>query len=262
MTDYRDNRGITLVGGQVLPEVYVAIRSKHLNHGNFSLHVMDRDAIRKYAQHLGYRKDDSNVLNKSSASLMLCGIDQMTGQITYVENCGKFFFQPKGEKYDSEMRFMRYKMKVSPFQPIQNAIELSDQQNVVIKYNQQMERAQVIKQSKDETIQFNLIDLGIIINEKEIKLNDIAHCAKPLRGIFELPPKCFQVIIYNEFMIALPPFHKKYFHFSALWLKSFHLTCFVPKENGLLKLYNTFEVWLRTRTQRLKFIQSSMMSYQ
>lgn len=177
----------------ILPEVYVAVKSKTLKQGNYALNVMDHSSIRKYARQIGFLIDpieDTSTLNQSSASSFTLGHDEMRGIVTNVVHCGKFFFQPTGPKYDNENRLLASKLKIAQLAPISSKMELTNDDFVVIKYNGVMQRAVVIKPTGNFPIQFNLIDLGIVT--KDIKLEDVHHCPKSLFPQFEVPPRCFE----------------------------------------------------------------------
>jgi ATP-dependent RNA helicase TDRD9 len=194
MLEKQDDRGIMLIDGLIVPEVYVAVKHKVLTQGNYVLNVMDHSSLRKYARQIGFTdepvRDISSMLNKSSASSFTLGHDEMKGIITNIVHCGKFFFQPTGPKYDTQNQLMAFKLKIAQLEPIKAELELTNGDLVVVSYNGVRQRGIVMKPSKDGPISFLLMDLGIVT--KEIRLDDVHHCPKSLRMQFDVPPRCFE----------------------------------------------------------------------
>jgi ATP-dependent RNA helicase TDRD9 len=187
----KDTRGIMLVDGSILPEVYISVKEKEISRGTFKLHVPDHSTIEEYAKQIEYVDDDSTMhSNQSTASTFTAGLNTMKGIITHVEHCGKFFFQPTGAKYDPERNLMHFKLRSKELLPIKEAIELTDGDNVVVNFKDIKQRAKVIKPSKDSKIFYNFFDLGLITCD--IELNDVHHVPKALTQLFEIPPRCFE----------------------------------------------------------------------
>lgn len=192
MKDKKDCQGIMLVDGLVLPEVYVAVKRKLLKQGSYTLNVMDHNSMKKYARQIGFINEpvDSSVLNQSSASSFTLGHDEMQGSITNIVHCGKFFFQPTGPKYDTENRLLAFKLRIAQLEPITSDIELTNEDFVIVRYNGELQRGQVIKPSDMQPIEFHLIDLGLVTSD--VELINVHNCPKSLRPQFEVPPRCFE----------------------------------------------------------------------
>lgn len=185
----RDSQGIRLVDGTIMAEVYVAVKQKELSRGNFKLNVMDKRSIRDYANQIGYV--DPSMDESITASSCTIGLHLMEGIITHVEHIDKFFFQPTGPSYDKDNHTMEFRLKMAKLLPIQKEMELSNGDDVVIRYQGKLQRGSVIKSAaSDEPIKFNLIDLGIIT--QDVPLGDVHHSPKSLKQCFETPPRCFQ----------------------------------------------------------------------
>lgn len=191
----KDNRGITAVDGLILPEVYVATKHKEISRGNFPLYVVDLESMREFARQVGPSKEanDSFLINSSASSSTL-GIHKMKGVVSYVEDCGKFFFQPTGQQYDFKQKMIEFRIKMvkMTLKPITAILELTNDDKVLINYDGTITRGIVIK--KDDKLQYNLIDIGLITSD--IELCNVYHCPKKLtipgESIFDIPPRCFE----------------------------------------------------------------------
>ncbi|CRK99021.1 CLUMA_CG012127, isoform A [Clunio marinus] len=193
LNDRRDDRGIMLVDGKVLPEVYVAVKYKELARNIFTLHVMDHDSMNNYAKQFKY-STNLDCSSMSTASSCVAGLHEVEGKVTHVVHCGKFFFQPIGKKYDNEKRVMEFKIKTAmkcQNVSISDELELTHDDNVVIRLNDDtFHRGIVVKASKDEAIKFNFIDLGNITSD--VPLINVYPAPKALKEVFEIPPRCFE----------------------------------------------------------------------
>lgn len=169
--------------GSIKPEVYVALKDKALRRGDFKLNVMNRSSIERYTE--GDQQPDFN----QSASSFTSGKHQMRGVVTHVETPGKFFFQPRGTEYDAKFRLLRFKVKGAKFENVIEELQLTNGEKVVIRYKDVMERAIVKKTSMNNSIEYNLFDIGLIT--KDIPLTDVFRPLN-LKQEFETPQQCFK----------------------------------------------------------------------
>lgn len=190
LQNMRDLRGISLVDGNIVPEVYMAIKEREISHGNFKLHVMSHHTIRNYADNVGFEHEMNNTtLNQSLTSSFHLDAGKIRGIITHVEDCGKFFFQPVGTRYHLDKLNMDSKISDAPLTPIEDELQLSHNDPVIVRYKGNLQRG-IVSKISNEPVKYRLIDLGVFTSN--IPLHHVHQCPKSLIDIFDFPEKCFQ----------------------------------------------------------------------
>lgn len=207
----RDQIGVSLIDGNILPEVYVAVKEKEISHGTLKVHVMSHSSMRRYAQTLNYPMENDSRSSKSlsssaasvnsSASSFTLGVSELKGHVTHVVDCGKFFFQPTGGRYSNEMRLMVHRINLTKFKnPIEQELELSHNDKVIILYDDKKQRG-IVSKPPNEALRFRLIDVGIVTSD--IPLSSVYHCPKTLMSIFDDPERCFECCLAETAPSAL-----------------------------------------------------------
>lgn len=189
MDDKKIGQRLVLAAGKILPEVYLAVKFRELKK-TIMLRVIDHEGMKRLAEQVDYKKPtDSVSFDTSIASNYENASETMTGTVVHIENCKKFFFRPSGKSYDSDMRLLNMRLKMSQISEVIE-IQLSEGKGVVVNFGGKLERAIVNKPVKDGEIMFNLIDIGLctVINIKDVFV--VENLKRT--SLFDLPPRCFE----------------------------------------------------------------------
>uniref|UniRef100_A0A1A9UIK5 Probable ATP-dependent RNA helicase spindle-E n=1 Tax=Glossina austeni TaxID=7395 RepID=A0A1A9UIK5_GLOAU len=187
-----------MVPGRVRPEIFKAIRMR-MSRMTFNLNVMTQNEAMNYAVKHGYGSIENGVWQPSKQSVATNGSyvlptilqKNLTGLITHIENCSKFFFLPKGEfECLREIDRVLNKPKERNLHSFDNIEKIYNGMIVSAPLNGRYYRAKVLRKSYNEgnERQFKLffIDNGCMADIHFNSLREIPEKYKLM------PPRVFE----------------------------------------------------------------------
>ncbi|EDV94932.1 probable ATP-dependent RNA helicase spindle-E [Drosophila grimshawi] len=198
--DYMNSTDVVQVPGRVTTEVYKAIRMR-MNNPNRSLRVMDQNSALKYVQqrNIGVVQDSKWVPPSKQWNVELLTLPsvfdkKITGLITYIVNCGKFYFQPRSlaERIASMTEIFNAPEQLSYH--VRNASAITKGLQLLARRGSKFQRAVVLKVEPQSNAipQFlvRFIDYGdwALLAMDQLRL--MRHELR--RDLEELPPRMFE----------------------------------------------------------------------
>ncbi|CRL06172.1 CLUMA_CG019088, isoform A [Clunio marinus] len=201
----------SFVPGEVQFEVYSAMKMSKLDRG-IELKIMDSSQEIEYATETNLVKvknekwEYQEKLLKASQQCIYPKLHHrfLTGVISHIENCGKFFFQP--EKGINHIEIQQKLLENNCIQ-IQSLQETIDGNRLLLKHESVFKRCKIIEHpdEDDEIKKFRvlLIDYGKVIEGADFEdfytcnQEDIVTRKEILQDVNELPVQCIECRLSN-----------------------------------------------------------------